>query len=109
MKNLNVGKYFKISIIYFLLSMGYFVKPIITHALFAIEDALVQFVPLKCFYIYEFLKKDLSLFIPYFFRGMSYIRNLLTVLFYPLNFVYFILPFSYVFNYFPFITFLLFL
>lgn len=89
---------FKIFIIYFILSIIYFIKPIWNNNLFAAGDALNEFFPLRYFYKYEFLKNGLSLWIPYFFLGLPYIGILQSGVFYPLNFIYFILPLPYAFN-----------
>ncbi len=92
-------KHIKIFLVYLLLSIIYFIKPLIEGKLLAIGDAFIEILPLKYFYKHEFLKDGLNLWIPYFFLGMPFVGLLQTGAFYPLNFIYFFLPVSYAFNF----------
>ncbi|MCL6446984.1 MAG: YfhO family protein, partial [Armatimonadetes bacterium] len=94
---LTIGKYTLFLVLYILLSVFYFAVPILKGELIVPGDSLVQYYPLRLFYsLSHYL--DL-LWLPYQFLGLPFLGTLQTGLLYPLNFLYFLIPAPFVFNF----------
>lgn len=99
---MTAGKYrrvieYALFLVYFLIAVLYFAGPIARGELIAPGDSFDQNYPLRLFYSFSHYP-DL-LWLPYQFLGLPFLGTLQTGLFYPLNFLYFLLPAPFVFNF----------
>lgn len=75
----------------------YFAEPVLKGELIAPGDSFAQNYPLRLFYSLGHYSE--LLWLPYQFLGLPFLSTLQTGLLYPLNFLYFLLPAPFVFNF----------